>query len=70
SGQSQTDFVATTVSDSGFLSYTLRPHMGRVEQSARRALLKPEERNVYFAEFAVDGLLRADSAGRKGPGAP
>jgi HK97 family phage portal protein len=47
-----------------FLTYTLRPILKSVEQEVRRSLLKPVERMLYYAEFNVEGLLRADSAGR------
>ena len=30
----------------------------------RKSLLNPVERNRYFSEFAMEGLLRADSAAR------
>lgn len=48
----------------GFSTFTLRPWLSRIEQAIRRSLLTPVERLTYFAEFAVEGLLRADSAGR------
>ena len=48
----------------GFLTFSLRPWLTRIEQSIRRSLLTPEERTKYFAEFAIEGLMRADSAGR------
>jgi HK97 family phage portal protein len=47
-----------------FLTYTLRPILKSIEQSIRKDLLRPGERNTYYAEFNVDALLRADSAGR------
>ena len=47
-----------------FLTYTLRPLLKAVEQEIRRTLLKPAERATYYAEFNVEGLLRADSKGR------
>ncbi|EAW9117702.1 phage portal protein [Salmonella enterica subsp. enterica serovar Chandans] len=47
-----------------FLTLSLRPWLTRIEQSIRRSLLAPGERNRYFAEFSVEGLLRADSAAR------
>jgi HK97 family phage portal protein len=48
----------------GFLTFSLRPWLTRIEQSIRQSLLTPEERAKYFAEFAVEGLLRADSPAR------
>lgn len=48
----------------GFLTYALRPWLTRIEQSIRKDLLTPVERAKYFAEFSVEGLLRADSAAR------
>lgn len=47
-----------------FLTFTLRPWCVRIEQAVRRSLLTPLERTRYFAEFAIEGLLRADSATR------
>lgn len=47
-----------------FVKYTLDPWVCRWEQSLNRALLKPEEKNAYFAKFNVDGLLRGDYASR------
>lgn len=48
----------------GFLQYVLRPYLKRLEQGVYKALLKPEERRRITVEFSVEGLLRADSAGR------
>lgn len=48
----------------GFLQYVLRPYLKRLEQGIAKNLLKPEERRRHFAEFSVEGLLRADHAGR------
>ncbi len=48
----------------GWLTLGLRPIMTRLEQAIKKRLLRPEERLRYFAEFNVEGLLRADSAGR------
>ncbi|EKN5162910.1 phage portal protein [Yersinia enterocolitica] len=45
-----------------FLSNTLRPLLVNIEQEIVRCLLAGDE--DYFAEFSVEGLLRADSAGR------
>jgi HK97 family phage portal protein len=48
----------------GFLTFSLRPWLTRIEQSIRKNLLTPAEQSRYFAEFAIEGLLRADSAAR------
>jgi HK97 family phage portal protein len=48
----------------GFLTFSLRPWLTRIEQAIKKDLLTPAERLRYFAEFSVEGLLRADSAGR------
>lgn len=42
----------------------LRPLLIRIEQAMKRSLLRPEERAEYYAEFSVEGLLRADPAAR------
>ena len=48
----------------GFLTFTLGPWLRRIEQSISKDLLTPAERTRYYPKFAVEGLLRADSAGR------
>ncbi|RZZ81406.1 phage portal protein [Pseudoxanthomonas winnipegensis] len=48
----------------GFLTFSLAPWLRRIEQSIRKDLLQPVERALFFAEFSVEGLLRADSAAR------
>lgn len=48
----------------GFLTFALRPWLKRIEQSIQRSLLTPAEKGTYFAEFAIEGLLRADSSAR------
>lgn len=45
-----------------FLTNTLRPLLVNIEQEISRCLLDSDE--DLFAEFSVEGLLRADSAGR------
>jgi HK97 family phage portal protein len=50
--------------DLGFLKYTLQPYVTRLESSMNRWLLKPSERERFYAEFNLDSLLRADSAAR------
>ena len=46
-----------------FLTFSLRPHLERIEQAVKRDLIDPTEPDVV-AEFKIDGLLRADSAAR------
>jgi len=48
----------------GFLTFTLRPWLTRIEQAIAKDLLSPVDQTKYYAEFAVEGLLRADSAAR------
>lgn len=48
----------------GFLTFTLGPWLRRIEQAISKDLLAPAERLRYYPKFAVEGLLRADSAGR------
>jgi len=48
----------------GFLTFTLGPWLRRIEQSITKDLLSPTERLRYYPKFAVEGLLRADTAGR------
>lgn len=45
-----------------FLTHTLRPLLVNIEQEIGRCLLDSDVE--VFAEFSVEGLLRADSAGR------
>lgn len=45
-----------------FLTHTLRPLLVNIEQEIAHCLLGNDE--DLFAEFSVEGLLRADSAGR------
>ena len=47
-----------------FLMFTLRPWLSRFEQQISRQLLTPGEQERYYAEFNIEGLLRADSASR------
>lgn len=47
-----------------FLQYGLRPWIKRIEASIWDGLLTPAEQVKYYAEFSVEGLLRADSSGR------
>jgi HK97 family phage portal protein len=48
-----------------FLTFALRPHLKRIEQCIAKSLVSAQDRaNGFYAEFNVEGLLRADSAGR------
>lgn len=48
----------------GFLTFTLGPWLRRIEQAISKDLLTPADRLRFYPKFAVEGLLRADSAGR------
>jgi HK97 family phage portal protein len=48
----------------GFLTFALRPYLSRIEQGIKKSLLLPAERTRFHAEFSLEGLMRADSAGR------
>lgn len=50
----------------GFLTYSLRPTLVRIEQAVVRKLIKPADRGMYFPKFAVEGLLRTDTTARAG----
>jgi HK97 family phage portal protein len=47
-----------------WLTLGLRPYLKRIEQAISKRLLTPAEQFRYFAEFNVEGLLRANSQGR------
>lgn len=47
----------------GFVRYTLRPWLKRIETAINSSLVLPNDGNVYV-KFAVEGLLRGDSAAR------
>ena len=47
-----------------FLAFTLRPYLKRIESSIKKNLLKPAEQVKFYAEFSVEGLLRADTKTR------
>jgi HK97 family phage portal protein len=47
-----------------FLIFALRKWCVRIEQAVRKSLLTPVERTQFFCEFAIEGLLRGDSAAR------
>jgi len=48
----------------GFLQYTIRPYLTRWESTVSHSLLSRTDRRNYFIAHNVEGLLRADSAGR------
>jgi phage portal protein BeeE len=49
----------------GFQKFTMLPYLRRFEQAVKKQLLTPAERSQgLFAEFNVEGLLRADSLTR------
>lgn len=48
----------------GFLTFTLRPILTRIEQAINNELIPLEDRGTYYAEFSIDGLLRGDSSSR------
>lgn len=48
----------------GFLTFSLRPYLTRIEQAVKKQLILPADRSTYYAEFNLEGLLRADSQGR------
>jgi len=47
-----------------FLTHSLRPMLDNIEQEISRCLVDAGERDEIYAEFGVEALLRADSAGR------
>lgn len=47
-----------------FVIHSVLPHSKRWEQAVHKWLLRPAERQKYFAEFLVDGLLRGDIKAR------
>lgn len=47
-----------------FVTFVLRPWAVRIEQSIRKSLLTPAERLTFSAEWAMEGLMRGDSAAR------
>lgn len=48
----------------GFLTFSLRPYLSRIEQAVKKQLVPPGEQSTIYAEFNLEGLMRADSAGR------
>lgn len=49
----------------GFITFTLGPWLRRIEQAISKDLLRPDERDAYYAEFSIEGLLRGDSQARR-----
>ncbi|MCL8047520.1 phage portal protein, partial [Pseudomonas aeruginosa] len=47
-----------------FLTNSLRPLLVNIEQEITRCLIGEADADEFFAEFAVEGLLRADSTAR------
>lgn len=47
-----------------FVIYTMMPWFTNWEQEIDRSLLLESERQIYFAQFLIDGLLRGDIASR------
>lgn len=48
-----------------FLTYALRPYLVRIEQAVRKQLCTDADRaQGVYAEFTLEGLMRADSTGR------
>lgn len=48
----------------GFLTFTLRPWLTRIEQAINKDLFSPIDQQRFYAEFSIEGLLRADSKTR------
>lgn len=48
----------------GWLTLGLNPYLRRIEGAIKRSLLGPADRRRWYAEFAVEGLLRGDSKAR------
>lgn len=48
----------------GFQKFTLTPWLRRIEQAISQQLIPVKDRGKIYAEFNLDGLLRADSEGR------
>ena len=47
-----------------FLTFTLRPFLRRIEEWIYKDLLSPADQQRFYAEYNVEGLLRADSEAR------
>lgn len=48
----------------GFLTFTLRTWLKRIEEHIYKDLFSFADKDRYYAEYSVEGLLRADSNGR------
>lgn len=48
----------------GFITFTLAPWLRRIEQAIEKDLLAPDEKEKFYPEFALEGLLRGDSTAR------
>lgn len=48
----------------GFIIFSLRPYLVCWEQEFTRSIFVGAERQVYYSEFSVEGLLRGDSKAR------
>lgn len=48
----------------GFVIYTMRPWLIRIEQEINRKLIPEYEWDQYYVEFLIDGLLRGDIQSR------
>lgn len=46
------------------ITFTLSPILRSIEQVIEKDVLLPSEKGRYYAEFAIEGLLRGDSAAR------
>lgn len=47
-----------------FYQTCLRSHLTRIERAVSTQLLSSDEQKAYYAEFNIEGLLRADTAAR------
>lgn len=64
-GDKQSSWPTSTEAQGAlFLRYVLRSLILGIEQEIRRALLTPAERQRFFAEYSIEGLLRGDTAAR------
>lgn len=48
----------------GFLTFTIRPWLVRIEQAINTRLIPAQDQARYYAEFSLEGLLRGDTAAR------
>lgn len=47
-----------------FAMHTIRPWVVRIEQAMNRVLFSEDEKNHYFTQFNIDGLMRGDYKSR------